>query len=388
MRLIGVFDTEKEAYGFYSFLLKEGIQNIYELHVDRKKEKKIYRLWIYDEDDFPLAVEWLDKYKQHPEDPQFHTDEMPVVSFPAPALYPEKAEESKWQEVPPVRVQMRSFRVTFTHLFIALCAVLFFWNNAQKEIIAHHKGALAVFFAHTSLEKQLLFDYPANFKALDSAIADHSLADIKNASQIPPDIKQSLDEAEATPSWKGIYPYFEAMGKQKNARPSSASLFGKIKQGEVWRLFTPCLLHFDYLHILFNLAWFWVLGKQIQERIRLWKMGALILILGIVSNTAQYLVSGPSFIGLSGVIVGMAGFIWMRQRRAPWEGYPLSRATLLFLLLFVLAMTALGLLTFTLNLFSLVEITPMIANTAHIIGGVCGILLGRLPYFARGKVTA
>ena len=106
--------------------------------------------------------------------------------------------------------------------------------------------------------------------------------------------------------------------------------FEKIRQGEVWRLFTPCLLHFDFLHILFNMAWLWILGKQIEERIHWKKLGLLILIVGIVSNTAQYLVSGPSFLGFSGIVVGMAGFIWMRQRNAPWEGYPLSRIVFCF----------------------------------------------------------
>ena len=113
--------------------------------------------------------------------------------------------------------------------------------------------------------------------------------------------------------------------------------------------------------------------------------GDLILLVGIASNTAQYLISGPSFIGFSGVIVGMAGFIWMRQHSAPWEGYPLSRATFFFLLLFVLSMAVLGFLVFALNLFSILEITPVIANTAHIIGGVTGIVLGRFSFFARGR---
>ena len=46
MRLIGTFDTEKEAYTFYSFLLKEGIQNIYEPFTMMNQHKKRYRIWI------------------------------------------------------------------------------------------------------------------------------------------------------------------------------------------------------------------------------------------------------------------------------------------------------------------------------------------------------
>ena len=40
MRLIGTFDTEKQAYTFYSFLLKEGVQNIYESYTDLNRKKK------------------------------------------------------------------------------------------------------------------------------------------------------------------------------------------------------------------------------------------------------------------------------------------------------------------------------------------------------------
>jgi murein DD-endopeptidase MepM/ murein hydrolase activator NlpD len=46
----------------------------------------------------------------------------------------------------------------------------------------------------------------------------------------------------------------------------------KISQGQVWRLFTPCLMHRDFLHILFNMVWVWLLAKQVEERMRKFKM--------------------------------------------------------------------------------------------------------------------
>jgi len=121
-------------------------------------------------------------------------------------------------------------------------------------------------------------------------------------------------------------------------------------------------------------------------RLRKMKICLLILIIGVLSNIAQYLVSGPYFLGFSGVVVGLAGFIWVRQKRAPWEGYPLQKGTALFLLFFVLAMFAIELITFGLQLFSIIQVTPNIANTAHIIGGLTGMLLGRFSFFSR-KMT-
>lgn len=47
-------------------------------------------------------------------------------------------------------------------------------------------------------------------------------------------------------------------------------------------------------------------------------------------------------------------------------------------------MLALELLAFSLHLFSTIQISAGIANTAHIVGGAMGILLGRIPFFERG----
>ena len=101
------------------------------------------------------------------------------------------------------------------------------------------------------------------------------------------------------------------------------------------------------------------------------------------SNVLQYFMSGPYFLGYSGIVVGMAGFIWMRQRQAPWEGYPLQRMTLMFILLFVVAMFALEFVAFLLQLAHVISFAPNIANTAHVVGGLAGALLGKLKFFRR-----
>ncbi|MBS0652564.1 MAG: hypothetical protein JSR39_03460, partial [Verrucomicrobia bacterium] len=71
MRLIGTFDTEKEAYTLYSFLLKEGVQNVYEPFQDEQQHKKRYRIWVFDEDDLARAIEWLEKFQENPHAPEF-----------------------------------------------------------------------------------------------------------------------------------------------------------------------------------------------------------------------------------------------------------------------------------------------------------------------------
>src|SRR5580698_4593246 len=137
MRLIGTFETEKEAYSFYSFLLKEGIQNIYELAEGEKTGAKQYRIWVYDEDDLEVGLEWLKRYRQNPADPQFQGIDLPLSTAPPTPDYKEisRSENLKWQSIPPSKIRMRRFSLTVTHLIIIACAILFFWNNFQEAQI-------------------------------------------------------------------------------------------------------------------------------------------------------------------------------------------------------------------------------------------------------------
>ena len=106
--------------------------------------------------------------------------------------------------------------------------------------------------------------------------------------------------------------------------------------------------------------------------------------MGVLASLAQYFMSGPYFLGFSGVVVGMAGFIWSRQKKAPWEGYPLQKSTLYFILIYIILMVGLEIGLVLLNYLSSHELGINIANTAHVVGGLVGLGLGRLNYFARG----
>lgn len=385
MRLIGTFDTEKEAYTLYSFLLKESIQNVYEPFQDEQQNKKRYRIWVFEEEDLDRAIEFYGQYQQNPQDPKFQQVQIPLVALTPPPHLNSKSDED--EELPPLppRSKRRQFHLVLTQAIITICAFLFLWNDLQEAEILQEKGSLAIHIAFTPLQQALIFDCPQSLEMINELIANYPLKNYKELKELPPDAQALLKQAEEAPSWKGLYFFFTDVKKQGWEKAKQVPLFEKIRQGQFWRLFTPCLLHRDFLHILFNMAWAWLLGKQIEVRVRRWKIILLVLIIGIISNTAQYLVNGPFFLGYSGVVVGLAGFIWMRQRIAPWEGYPLTRGTVFFLLFFVLAMCALELLTFGLHAFSIIDISANIANTAHVVGGLCGLILGRLSFFARSK---
>lgn len=385
MRLIGSFETEKEAYAFYSFLLKEGMQNIYEPFSDEKTGQKQYRIWIYDEDNLDEAIEWLKRYKENPNDPQFVNIEIPIVATPPPPNYAEisEKEELKWRSVPSIRIKEKRFPFNLTNLIIIICGFLYLWNYFEADKILKDQGPLAAQIALTPTMQSMLFDLPASYQYIEELLKQFPMNTYKEEKDLPPDAVALLKKVDEAPSWRGVYDYYELAKKQGLQAAKATPMFEKIRQGQIWRLFTPCVLHRDFLHILFNMVWVWILVKQIEDRMHKWKICLMILIIGVIANVAQYMMSGPYFLGFSGVVVGMAGFIWMRQKIAPWEGYPLQRGTILFLLFFVIAMFALELLTFILQLFSVIQITPNIANTAHVIGGLVGILLGRMSFFSR-----
>ena len=200
------------------------------------------------------------------------------------------------------------------------------------------------------------------------------------------DFPQAYELNQNIPHWDGFYDQI-APALQGKPFKINAPLFEKIKQGEVWRLFTPIFLHGDIFHILFNMAWAIIIGRQIESRIGVWKTILFIMITAAISNTAQYLMSGPNFIGYSGVLCGMFGFIWIRQRHCPWEEYDLERSTALFIFIFVMGVFSLQVLAFFLNFFANIHFNLPIANTAHLTGGLTGAFLALLPYFSRKEST-
>lgn len=142
--------------------------------------------------------------------------------------------------------------------------------------------------------------------------------------------------------------------------------------GELWRLWTPALLHFGVLHLAFNLLWTWEFGRRIELVQGHWRLLEVVLVLAPIANVAQWYVGdGPMFGGLSGVVYGLLGYLIVASRRAshPELNLPpgLVIVLLIFLVLFSTGVTA---------LFGL-----HIANGAHwggLIGGMVWAFL-RVP---------
>ncbi len=137
-----------------------------------------------------------------------------------------------------------------------------------------------------------------------------------------------------------------------------------VRHGEVWRVVTPILLHGGTLHLLFNMIWLYELGGMIESRRGTFALAWLVLVTGILSNFGQYFWEGGNFLGMSGVVYGLFGYVWMKSRFQPQLG------------LFVPPNTV-----FTLVIWFFICFLPFmhIANGAHAAGLIVGIALGYAP---------
>jgi GlpG protein len=88
---------------------------------------------------------------------------------------------------------------------------------------------------------------------------------------------------------------------------------GSIATGQAWRLITCTLLHGGWLHVIFNLLWFWALGRA-TEALRGSLVFALMFVGSAMFSSAAQLYFHAAGIGLSGVLYALAGFLWMRRK--------------------------------------------------------------------------
>lgn len=381
MRLICTIETanpDDNPYGFSYYLASQGIENQCEEAI--VEGKKVYNIWIFDEDLVDKGLEHYKTYLEHPQDPLYHVHSESMRDPTADPMIDEDPDEVK---APPKRRRSLLSSSPYGPVSIVIIfsvITLFIWSHFQRSQVVPSKipGVIQAPLL-SPIEQSLIFDYPAYFILRDKLLTLYTATDIEEKKPPSPEAVAVLKKLYATPVWMGIYDRLVDHLRQKEQPVIySGPAAEDLSNGELWRLFTPAFLHFDFLHIFFNLLWFILLGNQIEHRIGSIRYLLMIAVIALVSNVSQYLMSGPFFMGLSGIICGMAAFIWARQQIAPWEGYLLNRLTLVFLAIFVVGMFALQILFFFLQVFGNFNLTIGIANTAHIMGGVVGYGLGRI----------
>jgi GlpG protein len=148
-----------------------------------------------------------------------------------------------------------------------------------------------------------------------------------------------------------------------------------LRKFQWWRALTPALLHGGTMHLAFNMVMFYQLGSIIEFRRGSLRLGLLILAIGLISNLAQALAPNDwggttQFLGFSGVVYGLLGYVWMKSRYQPELSIFIARSTIVIALVFML-MGFTG--------------TFRVANWAHGIGFLVGYVIGIVPIIVRPR---
>ncbi|WP_106477263.1 rhomboid family intramembrane serine protease [Phytohalomonas tamaricis] len=137
-----------------------------------------------------------------------------------------------------------------------------------------------------------------------------------------------------------------------------------LASGQIWRLLTPMLLHFGWMHLIFNMLWLWYFGRQIEALQGPLRFILLVVISGIIANLAQYATGVVLFGGMSGVDYALLGYVWLFSRLRPSSGFNIPHMLMIFMLIWlVLCMTP----------FADVIGYGNIANEAHLGGLLTGL---------------
>jgi len=153
-------------------------------------------------------------------------------------------------------------------------------------------------------------------------------------------------------------------------RLGSLDSFVVISRGEFWRLFTALFLHYNLLHLVFNLFALYVLGPSLERTIGAVRFAACYLIAGVGSTSGVVLltlfkiVRPAELVGASGCVMGIVG-AWagfLIRHRHMWQ----AKQRLLNILLII-------------GIQILFDIyTPQVSTSAHLCGLVTGFGIGLL----------
>lgn len=146
----------------------------------------------------------------------------------------------------------------------------------------------------------------------------------------------------------------------------SGERFGQVMRGEIWRLWTPMFIHYGFFHLVFNMSWVLTLGPQIERNHGFATMLALVLVSQLAGAIPQYYATGPGFGGMSGVVYGLFGFVWMHARFGASRRYVISDREAVLSIVWLVACGS--------GMFG------PIANLGHAGGLVVGLAMGAPAY--------
>jgi GlpG protein len=320
MRQIGTLPDKDAASRFSDYLLTLGITS----RVDSRPSGN--EIWVHHEDKVPQAKQEFEEFVKDSSNPRYQG-----VEGTARSLRKKKEEEDRrhirnsvalrgvWAYRPPERVPI-------TFALLAASAVAFVFVSFGTK-----SGAL--------WNELLIAPVKSNLPA-----------------HLDPETRRALENE----------------GAIAGLTPQEAPTLSRVKRGEVWRLVTPIFLHFSIWHLLFCFYWFNDIGGMVEIRKGTPWFAALVLLIAIPSNLAQYAVEGPRFGGLMPVILGLFAYVWIQKQYIPNANLPLRANTEIILGLgFLVSLSGFGMF-----------FGPR-SGAADLVGAGVGLVLGAIPVLRR-----
>jgi GlpG protein len=321
MRQLGTVPDQKIAQRFADYLLTKGIS----LSVDPAPGG--WALWVRNEDHMEEARRQFAEFSAAPDAPVYRD-----AAGTAERLRAEEQRRAAEAKRNLVNVSPRWRRgglsgTPVTALLMAASIAVTLWTNLGQKMDL---------VTRLTIDEQLVPRLTINGKDLDEV----------------PELAQNEQVRQALETLKSGH-----------IKPVPARLWIR----EPWRLVTPIFLHFGMMHIVFNMIMLWQLGIPIERMMGSIRYLLLVLVIAIPSNFAQYIwgESGPMFGGMSGVVYGLFGYVWMKSRYEPQVGFLITQSSVIWMVGWFFLCVA--------------HVIPNVANIVHGVGLAVGIIVGRLP---------
>lgn len=307
MRMIGQLDSQTKARDFGDYLFVQGIDN----QIERDKDG-LWSVWIHREEDLDRGRALLNNYSANPNDPRFQNharaaDELREQKRREQEEYQKRVKKGKQMFAPMAAYGFGP--VTFVLIFISV--VVFIFENIRGE----------------NWVNMLFITQPTYATGL------------------------------------GMWQEF------LNRLAHFNELFPEVRSGQVWRLITPIFLHFGFLHIFFNMLWLRDLGSMIEARQGSLLLIIQVLVIAVISNVSEFLFVGSGFGGMSGVVYGLFGYIWIRGRMDRASGLFLHPTTVWMMIIWLFV--------------CMIGVMGQVANAAHATGLLVGMAWGWISAMLR-----
>lgn len=144
---------------------------------------------------------------------------------------------------------------------------------------------------------------------------------------------------------------------------------------EWWRVFGPNFMHAHLAHLLFNMVGWWFFSGVFERAFGLAASLGFFILTTLFTNVIYTYFWGPNFVGLSGTVFAVFGFLWCIGLLRP-EWHVVMPKQIVFILLLSLALGFSGLLG------------ENVSNAGHTLGLISGVLLALLSHKMARKSKA